>query len=128
MNRLLLQSLFVLLFTGMFGSNALARMSGEAPLPGQLCSIEQVLEAETEPADESCGPEDLSGSGFGPGGDHLPSGCQPFFGSAFAEFHSCFAGCIGQSASIRQSQVNLLNSFHAPAMFILFHSYQGYLS
>jgi hypothetical protein len=106
LNRLILQFLIVLFVTGLSGSNALVRMNGEAPLPGQLCNIEQVLEAETE----SFGPEDLTDSGFDPGSDHI-TGVQPFFGSAYIDLHICCTGLICQMASIRQSQVNLLNSF-----------------
>lgn len=125
MNRLLLQSLFILFLTGLFGSNALARMNGEAAVLDPWGNVEQVAEAENESTEDSFHPEDLSGAGFD--GDDAPEflnlvGLKDLRGLFFKKALSC------QSASIRQSQINLLRSFHAPAIFILFHSYQGYLS
>ncbi|MBL7810493.1 MAG: hypothetical protein JNN28_21895 [Saprospiraceae bacterium] len=122
-NRLLLQSVFILFLTGLFGSNALARMNGEAAVLDPWSNVEQVSEAENESTEDSFHPEDLSGTGFD--GDDAPEFTNLVGLKDLRGFEKV---CACQSASIRQSQINLLRSFHAPAIFILFHSYQGYLS
>ncbi len=68
--RLLLQSIFILFLTGLFGSNALARMNGEAAVLDPWGNVEQVAEAENESTENSFHPEDLSGAGFD--GDDTP--------------------------------------------------------
>lgn len=125
LNRLLLQSFFILFLTGLFGSNALLRMNGEAAVLDPWGNVEQLSEAENESTEDSAHPEDLSGAGFD--GDDAPN---PLHSSGLSHNDSNQAcpGLICQTASIRQSQINLILSFHAPAIFILFHSYQGYLS
>lgn len=126
MKRLFLQSLFLFAFAIIFGSNAVAWMHGETVLLGQLSNIEQAMELEQEPADESFDSEDFSGSGFDD--DENFAGPNPIPTAAFSNPLQACAGLICQNTSIRQSQTNLRNSFHAPARFILFHSFQGYLS
>lgn len=126
MKRLFLQSLFIFAFTSIFGANAVSWMHAEAVLLGQLGNIEQVLELEQEPADESFDSEDFSGSGFDD--DDNNSGFSPIPKAAFSNPHQACPGLICQYTSIRQSQANLRNSLNAPARFILFHSFQGYLS
>jgi hypothetical protein len=123
MNRLLLQSFFILFLTGLFGTNALARMNYEAAAPDPWGNVEQAVETENESTEDSAHPEDLSGAGFD--SDDAPE-CSNLVG--LKDLRGFEKVCACQAAAIRQSQINLLRSFHAPAIFILFHSYQGYLS
>ena len=125
LNRLLLPSFFVLFLTGLFGSNTPVRMNGEAAVLDPWGNVEQVLEVENESTEDSIHPEDLSGAGFD--GDDVPD-FPGFLRHLLAGSSQDYPALISLTASIRQSQINLMRSFHAPAIFILFHSYQGYLS
>jgi hypothetical protein len=125
LNRLLLQSFFILFLTSLFGSSALARMNGEAAALDPWGNVEQISEAENESSEDSIHPQDVSGAGVdGDDAPDFPNSSRPSHTNA----NQACPGLICQTASIRQSQINLLSSFHAPAIFILFHSYQGYLS
>lgn len=124
MKNQFLQFLFILLLSGTMGSSAVRWVDshwtaiGQADEPGQMVEMEAEFEDDTTDSDEF--------DGSGADGDFvfdLPSA---------TESHCCLnraqTGLLSLSASIRQSQVNLFDSFQAPARFILFNTYQGYLS
>lgn len=126
MSRLLVQSLFILVLGGISGLNASLWVDTRTPLLSQTEAVELVLEIEDELNEESGGSggdsgADLDDESRAP--DHQSAFSEVFFGADRA--HAAF---LCRCASIRQSQVNLCNSFRVPAFFILFHSYQGYLS
>lgn len=123
MNRLLTQSLFLLTLTGIFGWNAAFGIHSRTSLFEQLDDTEQVVEIEEGVEDESFGSDGSAGFGDGDLPERLTTP-----GTALFQINQTSVRLFSLSASIRQSQVNLLNSFRAPAIFILFHSYQGYLS
>ena len=121
--KLLVQSLFILVLAGISGTNVAAWCNSHIPLHSQADEMEVVVELE-ENAPENSG---SSGDGFKTDGGEstvqlsIPS--EAFF--CLLPARTLSTGC---AASIRQFKVNLLNSFRAPAFFILFHSFQGYLS
>lgn len=125
MKRLLVQPLFTLVLGGLFGLHGIAWLESHTPLFSQPDAIEQVLEIEDELAEDSFGSGGPAGTGLDSDGipEHLPIPAEAFFNLAQARtvFHC-------RCTSIRQSQVNLLNSFLAPDFFILFNTYQGYLA
>ncbi|MCC6279046.1 MAG: hypothetical protein IT262_00495 [Saprospiraceae bacterium] len=93
------------------------------PLLSQLDEMEVILEQ------EEVSPEDSGSSGGGfNGGDNDAPVQIPLPSEAFFSLEQANTLLPGRAAAFRQYQVNLLNSFRAPAFFILYHSFQGYLS
>ena len=79
--------------------------------------MEQVMEIDDESLDESEGE-----------GDWFTSGLPPDNFAFSGNFSLIYYALPQNFSSIRQSQINLLSSFHELPLFILFNSYQGYLS
>lgn len=125
MKRLLVQPLFTLVLNGFFGLHGIAWLESHTPLFSQPDAMEQVLEIEDELAEDSFGAGGPTGADFDDGGtpEQLPIPAEAFFDLVPAR-----AVFLRRYISIRQSQENLINSFQAPDFFILFHTYQGYLS
>jgi len=116
--------LIILVLSGIFGLNAVAWIHNHASVLEQPDGTEQVEwsdeMAENAPElDGSDGPEPASAQN---------ADWAFLFSGAASSTDFSYPGLICRSAAIRQSQRNLLNSFQAPAIFILFNTYQGYLS
>jgi hypothetical protein len=116
MSRSSVQFLFILFLSCSFGFNAIRLVQGHYAAFSQAQALEQVLEIDDDAEDET----------DGPGGDEDHEPATGWFRPLFT---NTLAHCASYpAASIRQSHLNFVNSFQAPAFFILFNSYQGYLS
>lgn len=115
--------LFTLLLSNIIGVNAIRWMDSHTSVAAAPDSMTQVMEIEdaTEESEEST--PFWSAGGNDDCSDFPPASGVPELISE----HEAVSMLI-RSVSIRQSQINLRNSLQAPALFILFHSYQGYLS
>jgi len=124
MKRHFTQYLLILVLSGIFGLNAVAWINNHASVLEQPDGTEQV-EWSDEMAENS--PELDGPEGPEHGAPHHANGLFWYSDAANSTDFS-YPSLICRSAAIRQSQLNLLNSFQAPAIFILFNTYQGYLS
>gem|GEM_PF-3668275 len=115
--KILIRSLFVLVLAGISCFIIAACLDGQFRLISHMEEIKVAIGQQ----DES--PEDSDGlrEGFNTDG-----GCNraplPFPFEALFYREQTHTATLCQAVTIRQFQVNLLNSFRAPAMFILFHT------
>lgn len=121
--KLFVRSLFILVLAGFSCSNAAAWLHGHMPLLDQTDALEVLIEQEEESHEDSGSLDERlnTDAGNGPGPVLFP--LEAFYYPRLAlSLSPCHA------AAVRQFLVNLLNSFRTPALFILFNTYQGYLS